>query len=345
MKGYHRITYTERLIIEKHFNSGQKVVYIAAALCRPVQTIYRELKNGFYMHLNSDYTESKRYSADIAQERASFNSSNHGRAIKLGRDFKFQEYVTRAIRSGWSPDVIVGRLRRAGSPFKTSVCTATLYSYIHKGFFADLSDKDLIRSKKRKESSEPRAKRAPAGISIEKRPQEVAARTSFGHWEFDTVVGNGKKGEVLLVLTERYSRFEIIKKMPDKSALSTINALRALRQSFGDSFYQTFKSFTCDNGCEFAAAIHKSPRSPLHGRVPVYYCHPYSAYERGSNENCNAIIRRFVKKGSRIERYSTRRIANIQRRINDMPRKVLGYATAREVFTMCLSSFGICPGL
>ena len=149
--------------------------------------------------------------------------------------------------------------------------------------------------------------RAPKGESIENRPQEINDRETFGHWEMDCVEGKKKTKEALLVLSERLTRQEIIIKMPDKTAASVVKALNRLERKYGRRFPQVFKSITVDNGSEFAdcAGIEKS----IFGRgkrqrTTVYYCHPYSAYERGTNENINKMIRRFLPKGTDFRQVS-----------------------------------------
>ncbi len=143
------------------------------------------------------------------------------------------------------------------------------------------------------------ASRPPAGESIERRPIEIFSRTSFGHWEMDSVVGKQKSKPILLVLTERLTRYEIIIPLPDKTAASVINALNELEKEYGYLFHLVFKTITVDNGSEFSDC--KGMERSINGnikRTKIYYCHPYSSWERGSNENQNKLIRRYFPKGT-----------------------------------------------
>ena len=150
----------------------------------------------------------------------------------------------------------------------------------------------------------------------------------------DTVVGRRKSKKTLLVLTERKTRKEIIMRMPDKTAASTVKALDKLERKIGkEKFSHVFKSITVDNGCEFADS-NGMERSSLDGRqrTKIYFCHPYSAYERGSNENQNLLIRRFFPKGTSFDRTPLSYIQRVEDWINNYPREILGYKSANDLF-------------
>jgi IS30 family transposase len=173
--------------------------------------------------------------------------------------------------------------------------------------------------------------------SIEKRPIEIEERKEFGHWEIDLVVGGkGTSSATLLTLTERLSRIVIIRKLPDKTQASVIKAINGIERKFGaESFAETFKTVTADNGSEFLdmQGMEQSVFSQKK-RYKMYYAHPYSSWERGSNENNNRIIRRFVKKGCDINTFTRNRIQAVEDWINNYPRKILGYQPAREVYNL-----------
>lgn len=150
----------------------------------------------------------------------------------------------------------------------------------------------------------------------------------------DTVIGKAKgKGKVLLVLTERLTRFEIILKIDGKTEKAVIKGLNKLERRYKKGFRNIFKSITVDNGGEFMDDIgmEKSCLSKTK-RTLIYYCHPYLSWERGSNENANSIIRRFIPKGSIIDNYSDSQIDFIQNWINNYPRKILGFHNSLELF-------------
>lgn len=174
------------------------------------------------------------------------------------------------------------------------------------------------------------------GRSIEERPAEANERTQTGHWEIDLVLGGkDSSGACLLTLTERKSRREIIRKLPDKKQTSVIHALDVLERQLGrKGFSQIFKTITADNGSEFLNShlMERSCLSRRKQRTQVFYAHPYSAYERGTNENMNRMIRRFIPKGTDINRYTKREIKRIEQWLNTYPRKILDYMTPQEAY-------------
>lgn len=325
------LTYTERLIIEKHYNKGASYSAIARLLCRSVSTIFTEVKRGLYTHLNSStYEFVKRYSADIAQADADFRATAKGGDIKLGHNYAYAEEVSVKLQNGYAPDRIVGEKRRNG---EWTVCTTTLYTYIDRGYIPGVTNSNLFfKSNKKKRKKKKVASRAPFGRTIEKRPSSVKLRALFGDWEMDTVVGKAKgKEQVLLVLTERKTRYELIYKLPDKTAKSVVDCLKRIHKTYGN----IFRTLTVDNGCEFSDD--RGIECAL--STTLYYCHPYSSFERGSNENANRLIRRFLPKGTSFHNVTQADCDTIRDYINRMPRKILGYASASELFNMELKKF------
>ena len=343
MRMFKHLTFTDRLRIERMLLDKKTKREIANTLRVHVSTIYREVERGQYEHLNSDYTTEMRYSPDIAQARYEATWSGKGADLKIGNDRELAQYLEDLIvEQHFSPDAALGEIKRRGLHFSTSICRTTLYSYIRKGVFLHLTSKHLPRRGKRKQTyKKVEPKRPPRGESIEKRPQEIAQRDSFGHWEMDTVVGRKNSKKTLLVLTERLTRQEIIVRMADKTAASTVKALDRLERKFGKCFPDVFKTITVDNGSEFADCSGME-RSCLRkgNRTKVYYCHPYSAYERGSNENQNLLIRRWFPKGTSFDRVPLKDIARVEQWINDYPRAILGYKTSNDLFAAYLSREG-----
>ncbi|MBO5091516.1 MAG: IS30 family transposase [Clostridia bacterium] len=330
-----RMTYTDRLKLETMYNAHIPVKVIADTLGFSFQAIYYELKKGFYMHRNYDWSETRKYSADKAQEKTDYEQTSKGASVKLGNDYEFISFVERMIKRKYSPAAILGYIEKNKLEFKTKVCRVTLYSYISKGYFMNVTNKDLLRkSKMKKKYRKVRAKRAPSGDSIEKRPDFINERSEFGHWELDTVVGKRKKGEVLFVLTERKTRYEIIQKSMDKTSLSLIMFLDKLERKYKKAFSSIFKTITVDNGTEFAncTMMEKSSIYKNKVRTKIYYCHPYSSWERGSNEVQNAFIRRFLPKGTEFEPISQKRIAEIAEYINTYPRELFNFDNSQSLF-------------
>ena len=345
-KPYRTFDRTLRYKLEALYNAGTPVKVIAEQLGFTFQSVYRELKRGYYMHRNSDWTETRKYSADKAQYSADLNATAKGAPLKIGNDREFAQFVEDMVLKGYSPAAILGYIKENGLQFKTKVCRVTLYSYIDKGLFLRISNKNLLRKGrcKRRHKKVRVVKQLPKiEHSIEKRPKEISERVTFGHWELDTVVGTQKKGETLLCLTERLTRMEVMFKARDKSAASTVTMLNRLERKLGSrSFRQIFKTITCDNGTEFSNTVGME-YSPYTGkkRTTVYYCHPYCSSERGSNENQNAFIRRFIPKGTAISRYSPQRIQEIQDFINSYPRRIFGGENSYKRFHRELQQLNI----
>lgn len=322
---YRRMTWTDRLRIDALYNAGHSYRFIAEQLGFSASSIHREVKHGLYEHLGAEYKKRPwRYSAKIGQDYADRQATSKGVPIKLGHNYDFANHVAAEISKGHSPDAIVGTLKRSG---QWTVSTPTLYRYIDLGYIPGVTNKDLQEKPRRKHkyNTVRKAARPPKGQSIERRPHEINARTSFGHWEMDSVIGKSKGvRESFIVLTERLTRYELIFRVKDKTTNSTIRALDRALSKFPKG---TFKSITVDNGSEFQDCEGMEKRG-----VSVYYCHPYTSCERGSNERQNRIIRRFFPKGQSLRKYTQKDCDKVADWINTMPRKILGYATSAERF-------------
>ena len=342
-KGSHQLTRADRIKIEALLKEGLSKAKIAAHLGVHRSTIYNELKRGEYEHRNSDWTTEIRYSPDIAQEKAEENLKVRGTQLKIGNDIAYANYIEdKIVNEDYSPAAVLGELKAQGreGEFNTTVCVATLYSYIDKGVFLKLTNKDLPvkKNKKRKyKKVRKQQKRAAAGDSIEKRPEEIDKREEFGHWEMDSVIGKrGVSKNVLLVLTERKTRDEIIFKLPDHTDEAVVAALDKLERRYGaDMFKQIFKTITVDNGSEFADVngLERSIMEEGEKRTHLYYCHPYSSWERGTNEVTNKMVRRKVPKGTNFDDKTDEEIEEIENWINGYPRRIHGYRSAGELFT------------
>lgn len=345
VRSYRRVSASDRDKIEALRNARVSVSDIAKELGFSKVTIYAELKRGAYQHRNSDWTETTKYSADKAQRNADYNSTSKGAQLKIGNDYAFAEFVEKMILKGYSPAAVLGFIKEHGLKFNTTVCRVTLYSYIDKGIFRNISNKNLLRkSKKKKHKQIKRIKKLPhIDHSIEKRPKEILERISFGHWELDSVIGTQTRGKTILSLTERKTRMQLVLISKDKSSLSTVNVLNQIERKIGvRNFKKIFQTITCDNGCEFANT-YGMEYSPISGRqrTEVYYCHPYCSSERGSNENQNGFIRRFIPKGTPISNYTPNQLKQVQDFINYYPRGIFDYKSSADLFQIELEKLGI----
>jgi IS30 family transposase len=224
------------------------------------------------------------------------------------------------------------RMRKEG--YAWVPCVRTVYYAIERG------DLEIIRANlpygtinmKPKRKGRRMAYRSLRGKSITDRPPAAEPRIEYGHWEMDTVVERtGGSSTSLLVITERTTHEEIIRRLPDRSQRSVIRSLRGLERR-PDNLFASMRSLNCDNGNEFwnFAAIERSSLNPKNTRGSFYYTHPFSALERGSNENNNRLIRRFIPKGSDIADFSLQAISVIEQKINAMERCSLGGISASQ---------------
>lgn len=338
MKKQHYMTRDERQQLEALRKAKVPVAKIARLLgfCR--QTIYNELERGAYVH-TCGYWDEIRYSADKGQLVHEENQTAKGRALKIGNDREYADFLERKMlgiqengtidrRKRYSPAAALAEARAAG--FQTSVCTTTLYSYIEKRVFLHLTNKDLWEKGKRKKRGYHKVRRIahPALPSIANRPERINQRSEPGHWEMDLVVsGSGAKG-ALLTMTERTTREEMIFKLPDKRATTVRAVFDKLEKSMGrDLFKKKFQSITTDNGPEFLE-YEQLTRSIFGGkRFDVWYCHSYAAWEKGTNENSNRMIRRWFPKGTDFSKVKEKEVAAIQEWMNGYPRKELEWKT------------------
>lgn len=215
-----------------------------------------------------------------------------------------------------SPDVVVGRAKKLGLfPHENIPCTTTLYNYIDLCLMETRNIDLHLKTHRNTKTSRNRKNKAILGELIEKRPDIVDKRELFGDWEIDTVNGIlGKGDQALLTLTERKTRYEVIIKIDGKASDPVNQALSTMRAAAGKDFELLFKTITSDNGTEFSGLS-----DLLKGIKKVYFTHPYSSWERDTNENHNGIIRRFIPKGSRLSDVPLSTIRRIQDWMNNLP--------------------------
>jgi IS30 family transposase len=303
------------------------------------RTIQRERQRGQIQQLKTNLEYHLVYDADYAQNDYSVKHECKGSGLKIGNDHELCRFIEQEIKAKNSPDVIANTIRKAPGNYRIKLCTKTIYNYLGKGIFLDVSYKDLIYGhyvKKHQEAVNRPSYKNIKGRSIKERPSSVDDRQEQGHWEMDLVIGkkSGSKA-VLLTMTERTSRREIIRKLADKTQNSVIQALDVMERQMGRlKFQKTFRTITVDNGSEFlnSSEMERSCLSKKKARTMVYYAHPFSAYERGTNENMNRMIRRFIPKGADINAYSKKEIQQIENWLNNYPRKILDYYTPMEVY-------------
>lgn len=179
--------------------------------------------------------------------------------------------------------------------------------------------------------------------SIDKLPEEVKLKESITHFEGDSIIGKSEgTNNTLITLVNTFSKFLFVYRSKDKTAKSFVEVLNNMEKEIPD-FKKIVKTLLLDNGVEFSdiEGIMKSIKMEEEKRLSVYFAHPYASYERGCNENKNRQVRQSFSKGSLVESLTDEQILNIAIRINNTPRKSLGYKTALEVFKNILVKKGL----
>ncbi|HEM6186835.1 TPA: IS30 family transposase [Streptococcus suis] len=305
-KGKH-LTIENRRQIERWKGEGKSNREIARLLGKAPQTIHNEVIRGTTLQQVRKGRFKKLYSADYAQNLYEKNRKKSVRKLSLTKELA--DKIRHYNMEKFSPEMMV-RTK------DINVGISTIYYWIHKGHLG-LTKKDMLYPRKgrtTKKQASPNFK--PAGKSIEERPEVINLRLELGHYEIDTVLLTRARNKCLLVLTDRRSRHQIIRLIPNKSAEAVNQALKIVLKEF------QIKSITTDNGTEF------SRLSEVFLEEYIYYAHPYSSWERGTNENHNRLIRRWLPKGT--TKTTPKEITFIENWINNYPKKCLGYKSPRE---------------
>ena len=316
-KTYTRLTEDERYQIYEGVTDKLSHRKIASLINRHHSVVSREIKRN---------TGLRGYRPNQANEKAKQRHKGRPRRIKLTSEV--QEMLSVNIKKDWSPDQIQGRLKAEGLE---TVCATTIYRFIQKD---KASGGDLHKHlrhrkpyKKRTGSTEARGQ-IVGRVSIDERPSIVDEKIRLGDWEADTVIGKGHKG-VLVTLADRVSKKTLIGRAPSKHAKVVTAVIIELLQSEKEQL----KTITFDNGKEFA--YHAQIKEVL--EVDTYFAHPYHSWERGLNENHNGLIRQYLPKGMALDKVTDEQISLIQNKLNNRPRKLLGYKTPNEVYDeLCL---------
>ena len=337
-KKFKQINYNERTQIERWYNIEQKSKSeIGRLLGRPEGSIRREIKRGLVDNLTTDLKVIKVYSADVAQQKCDYNKTGKGPQLKLGKDFGLKSYIENGIKKERkSPEILLAEIKNKGLNFEAKICAKTIRNYVHKGGILELKTTDMIYRKVYKEKNKKKytSNKIPAEKSIEFRPVEANTREEYGHWEGDLIIGKREQSSALFTLTERKTREEIIVKIPGKKAEYVIAALDKIERKFKNEFKQKFKSITFDNGPEFRdyKGLEKSyDKRKKSKRVSVFYAHPYRSGERGSNENNNRLVRRFLPKGTDMTPISDEYIQWVEDWINNLLRPMFGFKSSLQV--------------
>lgn len=321
MEHYAQFSFNERKVIQKRLWEHTKVSVIAEELGRHPSSIKREIER--------NKSEDGFYRAVYAHEKSNLRKTRQG-IFKITQNETLKLFILEKLFLRWSPEYISGRL-----PYyfpddnSMRISYESIYQWIYRLYFSDgitlwkyLPRKRRIRQKR--ESKLGTRIKITDKKNIKDRPDAVDKREEIGHWEGDTVVGKNNDGYIVTLL-ERVTQLYLTAWMPDKRAETCV---KAIVEAFGDISNDFIKTITFDNGTEFACF--KSIEELF--ECEVYFADPYSSWQRGSNERSNGLLRRFLPKGTSFKNMNQIELAMNQKRINNMPRKMLKFLTPYEVF-------------
>lgn len=299
------------------YAGGVKVREIARRLGRDHSVISRELKRN---------KSGKHYVAISAQAKFKERKKKAGLRPAL-KNPELYSYVLARLRDGWSPEQIAGKLKKDNGG-QSVICHETIYGFIFSEEVKALKLWQLLprgHAKRRKwHGRAGKVEHIPNRVSIHDRPEEIETREEFGHWEGDSVVGRGKHHGIHTEV-ERKTRYFVAKLLPK---LDSENSLGAQTRIFKQLPPHARKSVTLDNGLEFVKHQELSQKMEM----GVYFADPYRSGQRGTNENTNGLLRRYLPKKTSFRNLSQGELNEIVAEINNRPRKCLGYATPHELF-------------
>lgn len=318
-----RLTIEERVVIQTLLHEKKSIAYIALQLGRNRSSIHREVKKWVVKHTD-------KYDASTAQFYAKQEYLNKRNLDKINSNPRLRQYVYDRLEQRDSPEQIAGRLKQLfpDDPVM-SISHEAIYQHIYKKRQSELGRKLIAllpysHSKRRnKRKGSKHRNRIKDAKSIELRPQHISLRKEIGHWESDLVIGLGQKSAIATIV-ERKTRFVYI--IPIKSRHTNV-VTRAIAKTIKKLNIELRKSMTHDNGLEMANHKWLSKKTGM----DIYFAHPYSSWERGTNENTNGLIRRFFPKGTDFSKVTFKQLKQAQNNLNNRPRKVLGYKTPNEM--------------
>lgn len=314
------LTIEEREAIQKGLWAKKSVREIARELGRPHSTVVKELKRNFP-------PERRVYTPRLANERALEKRKSRGREIRL-KSPELREYVVDRLKAGWSPEQVA---HSAPEPISHEAIYQYVYAQVHRKGYGlvrpgkeDLRPYLARRHKRRQKMGGRRSRRVlrPKGPSIDDRPSVVDLRTRLGDWEGDSIEGKNH-GPGLNSLVDRKSGLLLLSKLSDRTSAATTRVVATRLHGM------TAHTVTLDNGKENQYWQELQTATG----AAVYFAHPYSSFERGTNENTNGLVRRFFPKGTDFSLVSDEAVAMVEYALNTRPRKRLGWKTPLEIWS------------
>jgi len=326
MKKLHKLTLQERTQIKVLVGLGKNQSQIAKELNRHRSTISRELREWSVKSDYSDYDPTLAYA--LFKE---YNLIKKKKYNKLKQNHFLLSLVKDKLKLKWSPQQISAWLKRTFPMDKThQISHESIYKYIYSVPRGELRKELTKNLRYQKNTRKPSAKsrkgesKITDRVSIDYRPEEVNHRTVPGHWESDLIIGENH-ASCIGTIVERTTRFVILVPLKNKSAKEV---RRAFVREFKKFPTELKKTMTHDNGLEMAQHKLFTKQSGIN----VFFCHPYSSWQRATNENTNGLIRDFFPKGTDFNQVSKYHIKKVQRLLNERPRKVLNWDSPSEVF-------------
>jgi IS30 family transposase len=274
------ITEEERYKIEGYKEIGMSSRQIGKAIGKTHGAVNKEIKRGTVKRRTSELIEIEVYKADYARMKADKAKENHGGGLKIGKAHELAAFLEKKIGGeGFSPDAALAEARKLEIS-ETTICTKTLYNYIDRDLFLNISNKNLLYKKRGKGRGYNKVHKAALnnkkGKSIEERPESINNREGTGHWEIDLVIGKKGRKPVILTLIERKSRKSIYMLLKNKTQEEAVRALKRIASRTRGDFSEVFKTITADNGSEFSD-FESMKEAANCGEI--YYAHPYSSWE------------------------------------------------------------------
>jgi IS30 family transposase len=318
-----RLTHKERIQIETLLNENKSKAYIAKTLNRSRSTITREVNK--WVQSDKD-----KYSADLAHWNAKDDYLNKRNLDKISTYKQLQFYVYKGLLSNWTPEQIAGRIKEKypNDPIM-SISHESIYRYIYTHPQASLNKKLIKLLVRKKTRRRPPKKRRGTGskitnqVSIDSRPKHIDLRNEIGHWEGDLMIGKDHKSAIGTIV-ERKSRYTLIIKLKARNSKEVAKMFSKKLNQLNPLFKKTM---TYDNGIEMARHQEITQKTGM----KIYFAHPYSSWERGTNENTNGLIRRYLPKGTDFNEIDKKTLQIIQDKLNNRPRKIIGYKTPKEI--------------
>ena len=320
-KKYKRLSYKERVIIQTLLEQKKTISLIANQLNREKSTISREVKK--WVKLPVD-----KYLADLAHWAAKDDYLTKRGLSKIVKNAALRTYVFRGLLQEWSPEQIEGRIKKDYPNNKMMrISYESIYGFIYRNRQAKLNRKLIAllpysKPIRRPYKGSANRKRIKDAVSIDERPLRIEKRKEAGHWEGDLIIG-AKQSGAIGTLVERKTRFTHIIKLKNKKSSTVTNSFRNRLNKMGAIFRKTL---TYDNGIEMSKHKWFTQKTGM----KVYFAHPYSAWERGTNENTNGLIRRYFPKKTDLNMITEEELQFVEDRLNNRPRKVLGFRTPME---------------